>query len=140
MNNIIVNEAKAKAKTKVSITVEESTDATVIEFPHSREYIVDFLQSISGSMSSSGYVVPKPAYSSVVFISSNSGYRKVLVRDVLYLEAARNYCDIYLANGAMMNVTVPMNEVHEYFDPLLFKRVHRSFVVNLEHVNTYIGN
>lgn len=140
MNNIIVNEAKAKAKTKVSITVEESTDATVIEFPHSREYIVDFLQSISGSMSSSGYVVPKPEYSSVVFIRSNSGYRKVLVRDVLYLEAARNYCDIYLANGAMMNVTVPMNEVHEYFDPLLSKRVHRSFVVNLEHVNTYIGN
>lgn len=135
MNKSIVNENK----TKVIITVEENV--AVIELPLSRESIVDLLQSISGSMSGTdGPVVQKPEYSSVVFVRSNLEHRKVMVRDISYLEAARNYCDIYLANGTRMNVTVPMNEVQAYFDPHVSKRVHRSFVVNLEHVNTYIGN
>lgn len=45
-----------------------------------------------------------------------------------------------MADGSKLTVTMPMNEVCEYFDPKLFKRVHRSFVVNLEHVDSYEGN
>lgn len=137
MNNIIINESK----TKVIITEEGHVAATVIEVPFNGEYVVNSIRNIFGmEVCSENYTEKKPEYSSVVFIRDNSGYRKVLVKDIVHLEAARNYCDIYLANGKMINVTMPMSEVHEYFDPILFKRVHRSFVVNLEHVCSYMGN
>lgn len=40
----------------------------------------------------------------------------------------------------MENVSIPMVEVYEYLSPDIFKRIHRSFVVNMEHIDTYIGN
>lgn len=140
MNNIIINESK----TRVIITEEGYEAATVIEVPFNGEYVVNSIRNIFSvgvsSENSQNYSEKKPEYSSVVFIRDNSGYRKVLVKDIAYLEAARNYCDIHFVNGKMMNVTMPMSEVYEYLDPILFKRVHRSFVINLEHVNSYMGN
>lgn len=140
MNNTTINEGK----TKVIITKEGYEGETVIEVPFSGEYVVNSIRNIFSMGVSSGnlqnYTEKKPEYSSVVFIRDNSGYRKVLVKDIAYLEAARNYCDIHFVNGKMMNVTIPMNEVYEYLNPILFKRVHRSFVINLEHVNSYMGN
>ena len=62
------------------------------------------------------------------------------VKEISHLEAGRNYCDIYLADGTHLNVSMPMAEVHEYLPPDLFKCVNRSFVVNMEHIDTYIGN
>lgn len=79
-------------------------------------------------------------YPDYVFVRKGSGYKKVAVREITYLEAQRNYCNIYLANGTCLNVTIPMNEVYEYLNPEHFKRIHRSFVVHLEYVDAYMGN
>lgn len=75
-----------------------------------------------------------------VFIMDGFGYRRISIYDVLYLEAASNYCDIHLADESKMTVSVPMCEVAEYFPPTLFIRIHRSFVVNLGHISRYVGN
>lgn len=140
MNNVTINESK----TKVIITEEGHETATVIEIPFNEEYVVNSIRNIFSLRVSSenvqNYTEKKPEYGSVVFIRDNSGYRKVLVKDIAHLEAARNYCDIYLVSGKKINVTMPMNEVYEYLNPILFKRVHRSFVINLEHISSYMGN
>lgn len=83
---------------------------------------------------------PSTEYPAYVFIRKGPGFKRVTVREIAYLEAQRNYCNIYLDNGTYLNVTIPMNEVYEYLNPANFKRIHRSFVVNLEYVDTYMGN
>ena len=37
-------------------------------------------------------------------------------------------------------VTIPMCEVLEDLDPDYFMRIHRSYVVNLEHIDVIVGN
>ena len=75
-----------------------------------------------------------------VFIMDNFGYRRISMYDVLYLKAASNYCDIYLADKSRITVSVPMCEVAEYFPTALFIRIHRSFIVNLGYISRYAGN
>ena len=75
-----------------------------------------------------------------MFVRKGYGHKKVAVRDIAYLEADRNYCRIHLFGGECLNVSMPMVEVYEYLSPDVFKRIHRSFIVNLEHIDTYIGN
>lgn len=126
------------------ILVESNGETSFTSVNLGKEEILELLRNhISGSAASSGSnigmtsIIPHGEY---VFIYKGFGYKKVAVRDICYIEAARNYCDIHLNNGVCMTLTMPMVEVCEYLSPIIFKRVHRSFVVNLGHVDTYIGN
>ena len=75
-----------------------------------------------------------------VFVMDTLGYRRVSIHDVIYLEAARNYCIIHLVDKSNITVSVPLCEVQEYLSPQLFIRIQRSYIINLEHVSRYIGN
>lgn len=120
-------------------------EVTVIEVSASKEELLKFLDGFQvphdvSIIKSPSNAQPSPHDNEHVFIYKSNGYKKVAVRDIVYLEARRNYCQVSLADGNSLSLSMPMNEVHEYLPPRLFKRVHRSFVVNLEHVDTYIGN
>lgn len=140
MQQIIKNEIHTKL-----IVIEENTEEiTVIRLDIDKKQLLDFINChLSAVNVPAGTATDLPVarkYEDYVFIRKGSGYKKVAVKDIVYLEAARNYCDIHLAGGICLNVSMPMNEVYEYLNPEHFKRVHRSFVVHLEHVDTYIGN
>lgn len=140
MQQIIKNEIHTKL-----IVIEENTEEiTVIRLSVDKKQLLDFINCYLPAVNvSDGAANSLPAvrkYDDYVFIRKGSGYKKVAIKDIAYLEAARNYCDIYLASGMCLNVSMPMNEVYEYLNPEHFKRVHRSFIVHLEHVDTYIGN
>lgn len=81
-------------------------------------------------------------YNEHVFVKIEWGHKRVCIHDIVFLEAQQNYCAIHLLNGnekRRMMVTVPMCEVLEDLDPDLFVRIHRSFVVNIEHINVIAG-
>jgi DNA-binding LytR/AlgR family response regulator len=64
-----------------------------------------------------------------IFIRNNNKLIKVMLDDILYVEADRNYCKI--TNDAQTFLVVsPLNKLCEKIDPRLFVRIHRSFVVN----------
>ena len=130
-------------KTKVIIIEKDSLEVTVLEVLFEKDRIIKLLgENIPPVMKGTGLpdVYPTQEYDRHVFVRKGDGYKKVSVADITYLEAGRNYCNIHLIDRSCLNVTMPMNEVYEYFSPLIFKRVHRSYVVNLAHVDTYIGN
>ncbi len=130
-------------KTKVIIIEKENLEVTVLEVPFEKDQIINLLgENIPSAMKETGLpdVYPPQKYDRYVFIRKGDGYKKVSVADIAYLEAGRNYCNIHLINRTCLNVTMPMNEVYEYLSPLVFKRVHRSYVINLAHVDSYIGN
>ncbi|SDG04998.1 LytTr DNA-binding domain-containing protein [Bacteroidales bacterium KHT7] len=82
-------------------------------------------------------------YSEHVFVRIEWGYKRVCIHDILYLEAQQDCCNIYLLKENKVSrimVTIPMCEVLEDLDPDYFMRIHRSYVVNLEHIDVIVGN
>jgi len=75
-----------------------------------------------------------------VYIKHGSKLIKANPNEIVRLKAARNYCDIILQDGTVLDVCMPMNEVHELLDPNLFRRINRSTVVNRKYVKEIIGN
>ena len=125
---MIQGESESKITKVITVSVDEKV--TVLDLPAQKELLLEMLENQSSETRFEDYV----------FVRKGFGYKKVKVLDLVYLEAQQNYCNLFMADGNKLTVTMPMNEVCEYFDPKLFKRVHRSFVVNLEHVDSYEGN
>lgn len=75
-----------------------------------------------------------------IFIKSRDFFKKVRFRDILYLEASGSYCVIHLSATENITCTRTLSEIVRHFPATSFIRVHRSFVVNLEHVDRYLGN
>lgn len=75
-----------------------------------------------------------------IFIKHQDGFRKILFSNILYLEAAGSYCLLHLNSGDTLTVTYTLAETAQYLYSHSFVRVHRSFVVNIESVESYSGN
>ena len=67
-----------------------------------------------------------------------SGFRHVAtrVREILYIEAARNYVRIYLENGAVLKSRVPIDRLAQHLGTERFLRIHRGRVVNVERIRS----
>ena len=63
--------------------------------------------------------------------------KKILLNEIVMLEAEANYTNIYLLNGKKVLISRTM----KLFDNLLknypFTRIHRSFIVNEHHMKSY---
>ena len=64
-----------------------------------------------------------------IFIRNNNKLVKVMLGEILYVEADRNYCKIITTDQSYLVVS-PMNKLCEKIDSKNFIRIHRSFVVN----------
>jgi DNA-binding LytR/AlgR family response regulator len=69
-----------------------------------------------------------------IFIRNQNKLIKVLLEEILYIEAERNYCKINLFNQNYLIVS-PLNKLCEKLDQKNFVRVHRSFVVNFSKLD-----
>ena len=129
---------------KVIIVKGDGGDVVTVNLPYGEKTLMKVLQrslkQYNVTMDTANAVQLTTEYAEHVFVRKGYGHKKVAVRDIAYLEADRNYCRIHLFGGECLNVTMPMVEVYEYLSPDIFKRIHRSFIVNVEHIDTYIGN
>lgn len=75
-----------------------------------------------------------------IFIKTQDYFRKVAFSDILYIEASGSYCNFYLQTGPKMTVAYTLAETAQHLPKDLFIRVHRSFVINVKHVNGFVGN
>ncbi len=69
-----------------------------------------------------------------IFIRSNGKLIKVMLDEILYIEAERNYCNIITSNQNFMIVS-PLNSFCKKIVSKNFLRVHRSFVVNVKKLD-----
>lgn len=129
---------------KVIIVKGDGGDVVTVNLPYGEKTLMKVLQrslkQYNVTLDTAKTIQLTTEYAEHVFVRKGYGHKKVAVRDIAYLEADRNYCRIHLLGGECLNVTMPMVEVYEYLSPDMFKRIHRSFVVNMEHIDTYIGN
>lgn len=64
--------------------------------------------------------------------NTSTGFIIVPPLEIIYLEASRNYCEIYLTSGRMELVTVNMFQVNNMLPENRFHRISRSHIINLE--------
>lgn len=75
-----------------------------------------------------------------VYIKRNECFEKLPCNTICYIEASGSYCDIHTADCKKYTVTQPLGEITGYLCPDTFIRVHRSYVININYVDKYIGN
>ena len=69
-----------------------------------------------------------------LFIRHKDQMVKVLLSEILYAEADRNYCKIYTEKQIYL-LSVPLRNIESQLPATHFFRVHRSFVVNLKKID-----
>ncbi len=74
-----------------------------------------------------------------ILLKSDSKMHVVFVRQISCIEADENYPKVYLADGSHVLVRRTMNEWENLLPKSLFIRVHRSLIVNLNHVRKVLA-
>src|SRR5690606_36543842 len=74
------------------------------------------------------------------FINDGNGKVRVLLDDIIYAEADGNYTHIHMAER-VLTLRNNLKNVHSsMLNNLLFKRVHKSFVVNTNQIERVVKN
>lgn len=71
-----------------------------------------------------------------VFVRYNRRFIKLLLADILYLESRKNYTRI-VTTGATMMILARTRYFEEMLPMTSFRRIHRSFIVRLDRVETF---
>lgn len=69
-----------------------------------------------------------------IFIRSKDKMIKIMVTDILYIEADRNYSRIFTKDKEYL-LSVTLKTIEEKLSDNLFVRVHRSYVINIAQVD-----
>lgn len=72
------------------------------------------------------------------FVKSDKKYVKVKYSDVLYIEGLKDYVIIRMEKGRVITLQT-MKSLEEKL-PKNFKRIHRSYIVNLDRIEAILGN
>jgi len=79
---------------------------------------------------------PSAAGTQPEVILVKSGFRQVAtrVREIVYVESARNYVRIHLETGAVFKSRVPIDRLALHLGRERFMRVHRGCLVNVDRI------
>lgn len=70
----------------------------------------------------------------ILFIKAESKLIKIRVKDIIYIEALKDYVNIYTTNNKYV-IRSTMKGIQDKLPPSRFVRVHRSFIVALDKVS-----
>ncbi len=74
-----------------------------------------------------------------LFIKCESKYEKILIDEILFVQALQNYVIIYTTRGKYMTL-LPLKAVEEYLDQNRFLRVHKSYLVAIAKIGSIENN
>lgn len=73
-------------------------------------------------------------------IPSALGFELIKQEDIIYAKAADNYCEIYGKNGKQYMISKTLKKVEQELAKSEFLRVHKSYLVNVNHIKAYERN
>lgn len=74
-----------------------------------------------------------------IFIKNNKQYKKLIFDDILYIQGMDNYVVIHTVSSKEI-VHITMKNLMESLPAKSFIQVHRSFIVNIQHIRSIEGN
>lgn len=75
---------------------------------------------------------------SKIAVPQQNGVTFVELNEIIYAEADSNYTKLILSNGRSHLLTKTLREVQEVLEARNFLRVHRQYLVNLDHIKRYV--
>jgi len=67
-----------------------------------------------------------------------NGVTFVELKQLVYCKSDNNYTQFYLADGQQYTVAKTLGDVQEILEERNFLRVHRQFLINLNHIKKYV--
>ncbi len=71
-----------------------------------------------------------------LFVRDDHGQTKILYSDIFWIEADRSYCYIY-TKGKKYTLSLSLGAVSKKLTHLKFLRIHKSYLVNQEHIENF---
>lgn len=106
--------ARCVAKARQRIRTGSSADY--------REQLVAMLAKLDGAR----------AYPDRLLVKVDESQQLIRMADIIHISAERNYVRLHTATGAYA-MRETMKHIQERLDPAMFRRIHRSHIVNLDH-------
>ncbi|QXP59692.1 LytR/AlgR family response regulator transcription factor [Olleya sp. HaHaR_3_96] len=75
-----------------------------------------------------------------LFIKSGQKHIRINFNDIEYLESQKEYVCIHLINSAPVKTLIRLKNIEDVLPKENFMRIHRSFIVNLNHIVTVERN
>ncbi|MEX1002884.1 MAG: response regulator [Crocinitomicaceae bacterium] len=74
-----------------------------------------------------------------IFVKDGEYHKKIELKDIYYIEADGSYCNVY-SKEQKYTLSFNLNHFQSNVQSSLLQRVHRSYVVNLNHVDGFDKN
>lgn len=74
-----------------------------------------------------------------IFVRHKEKMVKIMLQDILYMEADRNYSRIFTGEKEYL-LSTTLKTIEEKMPMHLFMRIHRSYLINVNHVNEVAEN
>jgi DNA-binding LytR/AlgR family response regulator len=81
----------------------------------------------------------KKAADNYFFIKCENRYEKIVLDELLYVEALQNYVVLYTINKRLISY-LTFKSIEEYLPENRFLKVQRSYIVSLSHIDSIEGN
>lgn len=108
--------------------------------PITFERFCQAVQKIQERMESRSRQGLSTAEPSCIFIRQHTKLLKVDFDDIIYIQAERDFCSVYLNNGKRLLASMHLKQLEESLPVAKFRRVHRSYILNLGKVRAIQGN
>lgn len=66
-----------------------------------------------------------------------NGYQVEKINNIAYCEGDVNYSRVYMSDGRMVMISRTLKEVQKLLSNNCFFRIHKSYIINLNHVKIY---
>lgn len=74
-----------------------------------------------------------------IFVKADKKLVKVNYPDIIYIEGLKDYVIIRMENSRVITLQT-MKSLEEKLPPANFKRIHRSYIVNIDKIGAIVGN
>lgn len=108
--------------------------------PISFERFAQAVLKVKPVESPSGKVNIEEAEKKYLFLKSGYKSVKVWIKDITHVEGSKEYITIYCSDGKKYLKHERLKNIEEEFVMHSFVRIHKSYLVNLEHISSYYGN
>ncbi|MDI9341036.1 MAG: LytTR family DNA-binding domain-containing protein [Sediminibacterium sp.] len=120
----------------------ESYDLRVVDYLLKPITFERFFKSIDKFLEETQKVAPlgySEGREEFIFIRSGIKNHKVLLKDILYIESLKDYIKITLSDRYITS-KYKISDIETELDPLLFLRIHRSFIINVTKITAFTLN
>lgn len=81
-----------------------------------------------------------PSIDPFLFIKDGYEQIKVLIEEILFIEASGNYTQIHLTNSKLLSTRVTLNEMLLLLPNKKFIRIHRAFIISKAKITKFDRN